>query len=83
MEHRGQCVGVVRRLVLAHVLRTGTARRPARARGGHDACAARRLLSLPRLVLQPLPSRRPFLEHTGLICREPRLPVRQRRLEDR
>lgn len=46
-------------------------------RGGTGA--ARRLLPVPRLLLQPLPGRRPLLQHPGLLVRQPRIPLRQRR----
>ena len=43
---------------------------------GDGARHARRLVPLPRLVLQPLPRRRAQLEHAGQLDRQPRVPRR-------
>ena len=74
-----QRLGMVRRLVSPRVSRHGDqieSGRPARRRGAGDE---RRLVPLPRLLLQPLPRRGAHLEHPGQLDGEPGLPLRPRR----
>ena len=59
----GQRLGMDRRLVPPRLLPAEPAREPARTLSRHRAGHARRLLPLPRVLLQPLPRRRPQLQH--------------------
>jgi hypothetical protein len=75
-ERRRERLGMVRRLVRRVVLRGLAPRRPAGARDRKRARHARRLVSLPRLVLPP--RRCTDVEHTRILRRQPRPPVRDR-----
>ena len=69
----GNVLGVVRGLVRppdTSSPRTEDPHGPPSGRPGD----ARRLVPLPRLVLQPLPRRRPLVEHPGVLDRQHRLP---------
>ena len=69
-QHDRQRLGMVRRLV------HGSATRD---RGPLGAGHARRLLPLPRLLLQPLPGGGPQLQHRGQLDRQHRVSLRPRR----
>ena len=64
LVHGRQRVGVVRRLVRPRLLRAHAPEHDPRGPGRRRAAGdARRLLPVPRLLLQPLPGRRALLEH--------------------
>ena len=77
----GQRLGVVRRLVLAHLLRRVAGRRPRRPRPRHPSRDARRVLPLPPLLLPPLPGRRALGQHPRVGRRQHRDPLRRRRAD--
>src|SRR5699024_8430111 len=69
-------LGMVLRLLRPRLLSALATGRSARARHGTDADHARRFVPLPRLLLQPVPSGREIVEHTGLLGLEHRAPHR-------
>ncbi|CAA9479333.1 MAG: Sulfatase modifying factor 1 precursor (C-alpha-formyglycine- generating enzyme 1), partial [uncultured Solirubrobacteraceae bacterium] len=75
-----QRLGVVLGLACARRLRARRRDRPARPGTGQRPRHARRLVSVPRVLLPPLPRLRAQRQHSRQLDRQPRLPLCRRRL---
>ena len=80
-QHVGQRVGVVRRLVQPRLSPRRAAGQPIRPSHRTVPRHTRRLIPLPRVVLQPIPRRRKKFQHAGLGHRQHGIPMRRRRMK--